>query len=75
MFKENLIMYMIKPFKILFENKCVKSYKNYISIQIELATLLCPKLKSQTIFSVHYADICLKYLFIRHIKPEFFTKM
>ena len=46
MFEENLFMDMIKLFKILFENKRMKSYLNYISIQIELATLLGLKLKS-----------------------------
>ena len=46
MFKENLIMYMIKSFVIIFENKRVKSYRNFISNQIELATFLSLKLKS-----------------------------
>ena len=39
-------MYMIETFKILFESKFVKLYQDYISIQIEIATLLGPKLKS-----------------------------
>ena len=43
---ENLIMDMIKSLKIILEYKRLKSYQNYMSIQIELATLLGLKLKS-----------------------------
>ena len=49
-FQVNLILVMIKPFRIILENKRMIAYQSYLSIQIELPTTL--EKNSLAIFSV-----------------------